>query len=69
MLEDIRERYGCCVNNINSTAGAEVEDIGAFVTSHELWSTCGVESPRFCTLPTDVSVYDDVIQCITCYFD
>ena len=65
-LEDLKETYGCCVNNLNSTDQSRQREIGVFVTSYELWSACGVESPGFCSLPADVSVYDDLIQCNTC---
>ena len=65
-LEDLKETYGCCVNSLNSTSQSRQGEIGVFVTSYELWSACGVESPGFCNLPADVSVYDDLIQCDIC---
>ena len=65
-LEDLKETYGCCVNNLNSTSQSRQREIGVFVTSYKLWSACGVESPGFCSLPADLSVYDELIQCNAC---
>ena len=66
-LEGLKNRFGCCVNNLNVTSVATDEEIDAFVTSYALWSACGVESPGFCNLPDDVSMYDDLINCNKCH--
>ena len=67
-LESLKNKFGCCVNNLNTTSAiSSQEEIGAFVTSYELWSACDVESPGFCSLADDVSLYDDLIQCELCH--
>lgn len=67
-LQEIRNKYGCCFNNLNATAfnfGYE-DGLQSLVTRSELWSACGVETPGFCSLPDDVSVYDDLMYCSPC---
>ena len=67
-LEALKERLGCCVNNMNSTRYSSTDDVPVLVTGYELWSACGVETPGFCNLPTDTSLYDDymIALCNTC---
>ena len=65
-LEELRDTYGCCVNNFNTTSENRQEEIGPVVTSYGLWSACGVESPGFCSLPTSISAYDDLPLCVEC---
>ena len=67
-LEEVSETLGCCVNNMNTTEihGIVQDTVGASITRYDLWSTCGVETPEFCTLPTDLSVYDRLLECNTC---
>ena len=62
----MRDTYGCCVNNLNETQSIISSDIESLVTGYDLWSTCGVVTPGLCPLPTDMAVYDDLIDCDTC---
>ena len=64
-----RDRFGCCLSSINMTAvrfNFFGRDLADFVTSSELWSTCVVQPPSLCQLPTDLSVYDGLTQCELC---
>ena len=70
-LQEIRNKYGCCFNNINKTAFDfalfnDEDDPQGLVTGYDLWSACGVETPGLCSLPDDVSVYDDLMHCSLC---
>lgn len=70
-LQEIRNEYGCCFNNLNTTkfdfSIFENEDgLQSLVTGNDLWSSCGVETPGFCSLPSDLSVYDDIMHCSVC---
>ena len=64
-----RDRFGCCLSSINTTALGFTfidGDPANFVTSSELWSTCVVQPPSLCQLPNDLSVYDGLTQCELC---
>ena len=64
-----RDRFGCCLSSINSKALRFTSfdgDLADFVTSSELWSTCVVQPPSLCQLPTDLSLYDKLTQCELC---
>ena len=65
-LQEMRDTYGCCVNNLNTTQAIISDNIESLVTGYDLWSTCGVETPGYCPLPSDLSVYDDFTDCNTC---
>ena len=67
-LEDMKETDGCCVNELNSTDSFRQDEIEVLVTRYDLWSTCSVETPGYCSLPTDTSVYNNiaVLGCNTC---
>ena len=68
-LTQARERFGCCFNNFNiSSIGfpGNEDEILSFVTGYDLWSTCVIEPPSFCEIPSDTSVYDCLIQCNRC---
>ena len=67
-LESLSDSLGCCVNNLNTTAGENrAEKVDSFVTDPALWAACGVQTPDFCDLPADTrSVYEEFIQCDTC---
>lgn len=64
-LEEMVDMYGCCLNVMNTTVIDE-NDIEHLVTGYDLWSTCDVETPGFCSFPADLSVYDDLRNCNTC---
>ena len=70
-LSQAKETFGCCLNNLNSTLFTpffrETEtDINRFATSYDLWSSCVVEPPAPCELPSDTAMYDSVSQCGVC---
>ena len=70
-LSQAKETFGCCLNNLNSTLFTpffrETEtDINRFSTSYDLWSSCVVEPPAPCELPSDTAMYDSVSQCGVC---
>ena len=70
-LLEIRNEYGCCFNNLNTTAfdfsSFENEDSPkSLVTGYDLWSACDVETPGFCSLSSDSSVYDALMHCSLC---
>ena len=64
-LLDMKTTHGCCVNNLNATKPSEENGIEALVTRYDLWATCDVETPGYCSFPSDVSVYDDLTHCST----
>ena len=41
-------------------------DIGVLVTRGDLWTACDVSSPGFCSFPSDLSLYDELIECDVC---
>ena len=70
-LQEIRNEYGCCFNNLNTTAfdfsSFENEDSPqSLVTGYDLWSACDVETPGFCSLSSNSSVYDALMHCSLC---
>lgn len=65
-LQDTSDELGCCVNSMNSTVVYGEGSVEVLTTRYDLWSKCGVQTPGFCHLPTDPSVYDRYIQCNTC---
>lgn len=65
-IQEMRDMYGCCVNNRNSTGSNDQGNIEVLVTRYDLWSSCGVETPGLCSIPADLSVYDELTQCNTC---
>ena len=71
-LVQARDTFGCCLNNINSTAlgslFSNINDIQNFVTSYDLWSVCVVEPSPLCQLPNKMSIYDRFTSCSLCEF-
>ena len=67
-LQGIKDRLGCCFNhNYNRSEdhdpySDEINPIQEF-SRYELWSTCGVETPEKCKIPSNFSQYDDMIRC------
>ena len=67
-LQGIKDRLGCCFNHKYNRS----EDQHSYsyrinpvdeLSRYELWSTCGVETPGKCKIPSDLSQYDDMIRC------
>ena len=67
-LKGLKNRFGCCLNTANRTTsdGFRTEEIEGFLTDPALWSACAVDTPPFCSVPADGSVYDKFINCDTC---
>ena len=65
-LVEFKDLYGCCVNNFNETDPFFDGDIGVLVTRGDLWTACDIESPGFCSFPSDPSLYDKLIECDVC---
>ena len=67
-LKGLKNRFGCCLNAANTTTsdGFRTEEIEGFVTDPALWYACAVDTPPFCSIPDDTSVYDKFINCDTC---
>ena len=71
-LVEAKQKFGCCFNNINQTAlgsflfSVSPEGLRSFLTNNDMWTACVVETPGFCGLPEDASVYDDLTQCSVC---
>ena len=69
-LVQARDTFGCCFNNINTTALGSLfvnnNDITDFVTSYDLWSECVVEPPTLCQLPNETNIYDRFTRCRLC---
>ena len=67
-LQGIKDRLGCCFNhNYNRSEyqdpySEEINPVQEF-SRYELWSTCGVETPEKCKIPSNFSQYDDIIRC------
>ena len=67
-LQGIKDIQGCCFNyNYNRSEDQdpysdEINPVQEF-SRYELWSTCGVETPGNCKIPSDLSQYDDMIHC------
>ena len=72
-LQGIKDIQGCCFNhNYNRSEDQHrysySNEINVFqeLSRYELWSTCGVETPGNCKIPSDLSQYDDTIRCNSC---
>ena len=67
-LQGIKDRLGCCFNHKYNRSedqdpySEEINPVEEF-SRYELWSTCGVETPVKCKIPSDLSQYDDMIRC------
>ena len=71
-LVEFKDLYGCCMNNFNKTIYppefiSQINRfIGVLVTRGDLWTACDVESPGYCSFPSDPSLYDKLIVCDVC---
>ena len=74
-LQDIRQRFGCCFNNLNTTAfdfsssfflPVNSDGLRGQVTGNNLWSACGVDTPGLCHFPNDTAVFDELTHCSAC---
>ena len=68
-LLEFKNLYGCCVNRFNETDPFFDSDIGVLVTRSDLWMACDVESPGYCSIPSDLSLYDKFLDCDVCTVD